>query len=133
MVEPYQSDAETLKGRNNIKISKIPKYSVQRTQIDPAIRGQPSEVHLQSSNVSNTMQTSSGTRDDRHHLERLSDNSRVSKVLDRSRPILTGPGAAGATKKLLDRASGNTANTEVIKTVAPGKSTLKFCGPSGER
>ncbi len=123
MVQPYPSDAGTFEGTNDGKISRIPQYSVPRTQIDHAVRGQPSEVHLQSSTGSNPTHTSSATRDDRHHLERLSDNSRVSKVLDRPRPISTGPGAARTTKELLDRASGNTADTEVIETIVPGKST----------
>lgn len=108
------------------------KNSIPRKQLKDFTKGQSSGVqpspprgHTPSANVAYPLQSDPATYYDPQLGETKNTSSAVG-VIDRSRPISKGAGAAYTAERVLDRAKNNTINTDVIETFAPGKPNLKI-------
>lgn len=108
------------------------KNSIPRKQVGDITKGQASGVEpsfprgpTTSKKVTYPLQSDPAVDYDDTQLEERKNISPAPGVLDRSRPITRGHGAANTAQRVVDRAQSNTVNTEVIETFAPGNSTLK--------
>lgn len=109
------------------------KNSIPRKQLGDFTKGQPSRVqpsfqrdHNPSANMAYPVQLDPAAFYDGPQLEDRRTTPPAPGVLDRSRPISRGPGAANTAERVVERAKSNTINTEVIESFAPGKFIFKI-------
>lgn len=109
------------------------KNSIPRKQLPNPAQSQTYGVHassptnyVRSGSQPNQPPTGLVNAANHHQLMKGEDTSQAPGYHNLSKSISKTPGSASTAEDVVDRAKGNTVNTEVIETLAPGKHFLKF-------